>query len=178
MMVKPRVIILPGNGAGDVWRANWYGTVHKQLVKSDLFSEVVLRNMPDPSGAKEEVWVPFTLKELGADANTILIGHSSGAVAALRLLEKNKLLGCLLVSACWTDLGDENERESGYYSRPWPYATIRSNCNWMIQYHSSDDPFIPQAEADHVAAGLGLKQGEVRCLSIHSSSKGQSKRVL
>ena len=44
------------------------------------------------------------------DANTVLVGHSSGAVAAMRLLEKTPLLGAVLVSACHTDLGDAGER--------------------------------------------------------------------
>ena len=46
--------------------------------------------MPDPLYAKESVWVPHILKSadkggLGCDQNTILIGHSSGAAAALRV---------------------------------------------------------------------------------------------
>ena len=40
----------------------------------------------------------------------MLVGHSSGAVAAMRLLEKTPLLGAVLVSACHTDLGDAGER--------------------------------------------------------------------
>ena len=36
--------------------------------------------------------------------------QSSGAVAAMRLLEKTPLLGAVLVSACHTDLGDAGER--------------------------------------------------------------------
>ena len=52
------------------------------------------------------------------DANTVLVGHSSGAVAAMRLLEKTPLLGAVLVSACHTDLGDAGERACAPHALP------------------------------------------------------------
>lgn len=90
---------------------------------------------------------------------TILIGHSSGAVAGMRFLETHRLRGLLLVSACHTDLGMASETISGYYSRPWQWETIRKNAEWIVQLHSLDDPFIPIEEARHVAENL---QSEVR----------------
>ena len=152
--MKPRVIILPGNGCTPVRDVNWYGWLENILMNSDLFSEVLLRDMPDPIEAKESIWIPFIENVLGVNENTIVIGHSSGAVAAMRLLEKHNILGCVLVSACHTDLGCESERISNYYSRPWDWDLIRSHAQWIIQYHSTDDPFIPREEADHVAANL------------------------
>lgn len=155
--ILPRVIILPGNGCSNVQDANWYGEIQRELIRSKLFSEVILENMPDPYGAKESIWLPFVINELKVDKNTIVIGHSSGAVAAMRLLESHSLFGCVLVSACWTDLGDEGERLAGYYNRPWNWESIRANASWIIQYHSIDDPFIPRAEADHVATHLATE---------------------
>lgn len=86
--------------------------------------------------------------------NTILIGHSSGAEAGMRLAEHHRLKGLILVSACHTDLGMASERISGYYSRPWLWDSIRANCGWIVQLHSRDDPFIPVEEARHVAENL------------------------
>jgi hypothetical protein len=68
----------------------------------------------------------------GIKEGSIVIGHSSGAVAALRLLEENKLLGAILVSACYTDLGDENEKRSGYYSTEWKWDQIRNNADFIV----------------------------------------------
>lgn len=74
----------------------------------------------------------------------------------------------LLVSACYTDLGDEGERRSGYYPRqgnedgsdanPWNFSAMRKNCPLFFQFHSDDDPFIPlKGEALRVKEGLGLR---------------------
>lgn len=54
-------------------------------------------------------------------------GHSSGAEAAMRFAETHHVKGLVLVSACVTDLGDENERLSGYYNR---YGVRPSGVVW------------------------------------------------
>ncbi len=62
----------------------------------------------------------------------------------MRLAEKNKLHTLVLVSACHTDLGIESERQSGYYSRPWLWDSIRANvANPIVQFASEDDPLVP-----------------------------------
>ena len=88
------------------------------------------------------------------DENTILIGHSSGAVAAMRYAETHRLLGSILVGVCHTDLGDSGEAASGYYSAPWRWDHIRDHQQWIAIYHSVDDPHIPVAEPRFVAAQL------------------------
>ena len=41
---------------------------------------------------------------LGADAESVVIGHSSGAVAGLRLAERTRLHGLVVVSVTPSDL--------------------------------------------------------------------------
>ncbi|CAG2222829.1 K07002 [Mytilus edulis] len=148
-----KIAIIPGNGAGDVFCANWYGWMHKKLNQISGVS-CDLRNMPDPVTAKETVWIPFMHDEMTCDKTTIIIGHSSGAEAAMRYSEKYPVRGIILVSACVTDLGDDNERESGYYNRPWEWQKIKSNTTFVVQFGSTDDPFIPWKEQQQVADGL------------------------
>lgn len=159
-----KVIIVPGNGCTPVLSSSWYGWLKSELensrVLANKITEVRLENMPDPSVARETIWIPFILRDLGADEDSIVVGHSSGAVAAMRLLEENKLKGAILVSACHTDLGEENERASGYYSRPWEWDKIKQNAEFIAQYHSTDDPFIPISEARHVHENLDTEYFE------------------
>eukprot|EP00946_MAST-07B_sp_MAST-7B-sp1_P002336 g2336.t1 len=164
---KPRVVIVPGNGCTNTEKANWYAWARERLRTTKLFEEVVLpRAMPDPYRASEAIWLKYLREECHVDdGNTIVIGHSSGAVAAMRLLENTPLIGAVLVAACWTDLGEESERISGYYSRPWLWERIKANAGWIIQFHSCDDPFIPVAESRHVAKHLCSEYNEY---SAHS----------
>ena len=117
---------------------------------------VKCETFPDPYEAKESVWLPFIHDELanGSD-NIILIGHSSGAEASMRYLEKYKVVGAILVSACWTDLDEPSETISGYYGRPWLWQEMVSNSQWILQFGSADDPFIPIEEMRHVASEIG-----------------------
>ena len=118
----PRVVIVPGNGCTPVRASNWYGWLAQELRKRG-FHDVILRDMPDPIKARRSKWLPFL--HTIVDDDTILVGHSSGAQAGLRLCEERRLRGLVLVSACVTDLGDEGERLSGYYpsrdgsKNPW-----------------------------------------------------------
>jgi predicted alpha/beta hydrolase family esterase len=150
-----RLVIVPGNGGGDVTQANWYGWAQRSLADLPGIEEVLLKNMPDPYTARESIWLPFMKDKLKCDASTIIIGHSSGAEAALRFAETNRVAGLVLVSACVTDLGSANERASGYYSRPWEWERIKDNAGFIVQFGSSDDPFIPWDEHQAVHEGTG-----------------------
>lgn len=81
--------------------------------------------------------------------------YSSGAAAALRYAETHKVYAIILVSAYISDLGDETEKESGYFDRPWLWEKIKSNCQHIVQFGSSDDPFLPWDEQETVAKETG-----------------------
>ena len=145
-----QVILIHGNGgctAGDFW----YPRVAEECAALGL--TVVNQTFPDNVKARAEFWLPH-LEALGADEDTILIGHSSGAVAAMRYAETHRLLGSILVGVCYTDLGDSGEAASGYYRAPWAWERIRDHQEWIAIYHSVDDPHIPANEPRFVAARL------------------------
>lgn len=146
----PKAILIHGNGgstAGDIWLP-W---LERELSRLGL--AVINQTFPDNVKARAAYWLPF-LEELGADENTVLIGHSSGAVAAMRYAETHQLAGSVLVGVCHTDLGDGGEAASGYYRDPWQWQVIRDNQPWIGIFNSVDDPCIPVAEARFVAAQL------------------------
>lgn len=145
-----KAILIHGNGgctAADFWLP-W---VERELRASGL--DVINHTFPDNVKALASVWLPH-LEMLDADERTILIGHSSGAVAAMRYAETHRLAGSILVSACHTDLGDAFERASGYYDTPWQWQRIRENQPWIAMFSSSDDPHIPIAEPRFIASQL------------------------
>jgi len=161
LSVAIKAILIHGNGgcsAADYWLP-W---LERELTALGL--EVINRTFPDNIKARARVWLPH-LEALGADENTILIGHSSGAVAAMRYAETHRLLGSILVGVCHSDLGDAFERASGYYDAKWQWQHIRDHQQWMAIFNSTDDPHIPIAEARFVAA-------ELRCSYYEFTDRG------
>ena len=75
----------------------------------------------------------------------------------MRLLEAEdvtRLRGAVLVAAAHTDLGDEGERRSGYFDRPWDWEKIKEGADGIHLFHGVDDPLIPVREARHIAEML------------------------
>mmetsp|Transcript_25093 Transcript_25093/g.28920 ORF Transcript_25093/g.28920 Transcript_25093/m.28920 type:complete len:275 (+) Transcript_25093:2-826(+) len=169
---KPTIIICPGNGCTNIKRSNWYGHLQEELERKGI--PCVCENFPDPNKARREKWIPFihSLAERceSGEKNVILVGHSSGAQATLRYAEQYSIKAAVLVSATYSDLGDRNERESGYYPQKistdggdkevnmYNFEAMKGNCPLWYQFHSNNDPFIPLNEAERIRDGLGLKE--------------------
>ncbi|KAF0981407.1 hypothetical protein FDP41_012517 [Naegleria fowleri] len=141
-------MILPGNGCEDILDSNWYSDCKdkiEQLFENDISRKVtvICKDMPDPYVARESMWIPFVEQQLkpyeGKEhCKLVLIGHSSG------------------VSACVTDMGDENERRSGYYNREWNWKSMKENCPTIIQFGSKDDHLV-DFETEQVVVNHNLK---------------------
>lgn len=156
IMNKTKIILIYGNGNSTV-NDHWLQYVKTEFEKHGL--EVILKDFPDLPLAREEYWIPF-LESLGADENTILIGHSTGAIAAMRYSETHKIFGSVLVATYHTDGGDANEQASGYFDTPWNWETIKENQQWIIQFASTDDPYIPVEEPRFVHDKLNTEYYE------------------
>ncbi|MFH1444014.1 MAG: alpha/beta hydrolase [Candidatus Peregrinibacteria bacterium] len=153
----PKIIFLHGNSGEGVGHY-WFPYAARKFRSLGL--EVVAKDFPDARLARKSIWLPFLQNECHADSNSILIGHSSGAIAAMRWTEKNKIFGSVLVGAYYTDTGEENERLSGYFDDPWDWEAIKRNQHWIIQFASVDDPFFPIEEPRLVSKELSTEYNE------------------
>ncbi len=154
-----KVVFVPGNG-GSTTRDNWFPALQQDLENKGI--RVVAADFPDAQLARESHWIPFLLKELQVDENTILVGHSSGALAAMRLAEKHKIWGSVLVGAYHSDLDMETERLSGYFSRSWDWEKIVENQKWISLFASEDDPWIPIDEPRFIHTQLNCEYHEYK----------------
>lgn len=155
--MNPKVVFIPGNDGGSP-RDNWFPSVKKGLEAHNI--SVIAEEFPDNDLARESIWLPFLRDELKVDENTILVGHSSGAIAAMRLAERQAILGSVLVGTYYSDLGMEKEKLSGYFANPWNWASIKKNQKWTIIFASQDDPWIPIEEARYIHKKLNCEYHE------------------
>ena len=152
-----RVVIIHGNGGGTGHDA-WYPWLNAELAKLGVTCETP--DMPDPVEAKSNIWLPYIKDALHADEQTILVGHSTGAIAAMRYAETHQLGGSALVGTYYTNLGDEGEKAAGYFDEPWNWEAIKTHQPWVMIFASTDDPYIPISEAHYVRDKLGAEYHE------------------
>lgn len=154
-----RVVFAPGNG-GCTTKHFWFPSVQQELERQGI--EVVAAEFPDPELARASYWLPFLRDELNVDENTILVGHSSGAIAAMRYAEEIPILGSILVGCYYTHLNIESEKRSGYFDQPWDWKSIRKNQKWTVLFASQDDPWIPIEEPRFIHQQLDCEYHEFK----------------
>ena len=149
--MKPRFVYVHGNETTH-WSFAWAAWLKNQL--DALGYETFFETMPDSILARSEYWLPFLKDHIKVGPNDVIIGWSSGATAAMRYAEQNKIAGSILISPSYTDLDDDLEKQSGYYDKPWDWKSIKSNQDKIALFYGSDDPYISQPEFEHIAQTL------------------------
>lgn len=156
-MKLAKVILVHGNSGGNA-TSLWLPSVKKELELAGI--PTTARTMPGNIIGREKKWLPFLRDVLGADEQSIIVGHSTGAIAAMRYAENYPILGSVLVAAYHSDLNSRIEKMSGYFNRPWEWDKIRANQEWVIQFASTDDPWIPIEEARYIYKQLNTDYHE------------------
>ncbi len=149
--MKPRIIFIHGNQTMH-WNFAWTPWLKSELEK--LGFATVFETMPDSIIARAKYWLPFLQDYLKAGENDVLVGWSSGATASMRYAENNKIKGSVLIAPSHTDLGDELEKQSGYFDTPWNWEAIKNNQESIALFYSETDPYIPAAEFKFIASNL------------------------
>lgn len=146
-MKNTKIILIHGNDTLR-WNYAWMPWAAEEFKKLGL--EVIAETFPDSIIARKAYWLAFLRERIFADEQTILVGHSSGALCAMRYAEEQQILGSVLIGTAYTDLNDPLEKQSGYFDTPWDWEMIKKNQQWIIQFDSTDDPYIPIEEPRHV----------------------------
>ena len=76
----------------------------------------------------------------------------------MRFAEENKIVGSILVAPCYTDLGLEDEKISGWYDDPWKWDQIKNNQKFISLIYSKNDEFIPMEEFTHIKDNIQPNQ--------------------
>jgi uncharacterized protein len=102
--MKPRIVFVHGNDTMH-WSQSWTAWMKAEL--DTLGYPTFFETMPDSILARSKYWLPFLQDIATVGAHDVLVGWSSGAVAAMRYAETHTVGGLVLVSPCYTDLDDD-----------------------------------------------------------------------
>jgi len=141
--MRPRIVYVHGNGTSH-WSFGWAAWLKEQLGARGF--PTFFETMPDSVIARRQYWMPFLEQHVGLGEDDVVVGWSSGAVAAMRYAEVHRIAGSVLVGPSYTDLDDELERQSGWFDSPWDWPAIRRNQGAIFVVSSDSDPYIPSDE--------------------------------
>ena len=145
------ILILHGTAGSP--KSNWFMWLKGKLVGRGY--KVWLPQLPRSEQPNGATYTKFLLgnADFKFTKDTIIIGHSSGAVEILNLLQQlpasTKIKGAVLVSAFENDLGWDSLKD--LIDAPLNFDTIKQHCNKFIFLHSDDDPYIGLDQPKHLA---------------------------
>lgn len=122
---------------------NWFPWLEKELLNRGF--KVWTPDLPKADKPNIRRYNKFIFKKWKLDKDSIIIGHSSGAVALLGLLQelpKDVIINkAILVAGFLDDLGWEPLNELFLTTFDW--KKIKNQSKQFILIHSDDDPYVP-----------------------------------
>lgn len=150
--MKQRIIFIHGNQASEGWDFGWAAWLKSELNLRGY--ETVFETMPDSIICRQEYWLPFMQNQLKIGEQDVIVGWSTGAVAAMCYAQNHRIKGSVLVSPSHTDLDDDLEKQSGYFDEPWDWEAIKANQSKIGLFYGTDDPYIPQEQFNYISEHL------------------------
>ena len=141
--------------------ANWFPWLRKEL--ETLGIEVFLPALPTPEGQNETNWLKtFEPYQKLVNEQTIFVGHSMGAVLAMRLLEnRNKPILAAVLAAPFHEelhLGEDFDRLLiSFIDHHFDWKKIKNNCTKFVVFEGDDDPYVPLKQPKFIAEKLAAK---------------------
>ena len=135
-------LIVHGTNANHT--SNWFPWLEKELANHDYkvlvpdlpHSEPAHYNIPEYKKLIESTWE--------IDSNSVLIGHSGGAVVLLSILEnlpKNVVVKKVIFVSGYTD--DQGwPALKDYFSQPHDWKKIRGHVKEFVLFHSDNDSYM------------------------------------
>lgn len=136
------------------WQANpddfWYKTLGVELSMNGF--NVLIPSLCNKDLPTLKDWDRSVTKKVLLDNESIIIGHSLGAVLGLRIAEKVKLEKLVLVSG-W-DFWDLTPEHKTFFKKPFDYDLIGTNVRNVCVVYSDNDFYISQYQSEKLAERL------------------------
>lgn len=148
------------HGAYGNTEENWIPWLKRKLEDSDFLVTVPI--LPTPENQNLDNWLNIISPYLtGLGEESILVGHSIGAVFLLSILEKLEMpiRNAIFVSGFLHNLGNKkfDEINKSFYAKDFDWLRIRNNAKNIVVFHGSNDPYVPVKEAEILANALEAK---------------------
>ena len=150
-----KAIIFHGTGGSP--ESNWFRWLEHELKARG--SEVWLPQLPDADHPSLAAWAAYVRRfcPFVIDEETLIVGHSSGAILALTAAGQNA--GPVGGVVCVSVFGDNDFLKwsalDRFFDLPFNFAVIKINALKLVFLHSDNDPYVPLEQARSIAGQCG-----------------------
>jgi uncharacterized protein len=149
MSVKNAIILHGTLGSPE---GNWFSWLKTELENKGV--KVWLPQLPHAERPSLREWsdfvhgnCPFTI-----DEETLIVGHSSGAILALILAqESEKTIGAVVAVSVFHDNSLRWEPNDRLFDVSFDWQRTHNRTRKLLFIHSDDDPYVPLEQAKYVA---------------------------
>lgn len=145
-----KAIILHGTlGSPD---GNWFQWLKKELEQKGL--TVWLPQLPQAEQPSLRKWQRFIKEQCPFPINeeTLIVGHSSGAILALVLAENNmEKIGAIVDVSVFHDNSLQWQPNEKLFDVQFDWTAVREGVKELLFVHSDNDPYVPLNQAQFVA---------------------------
>lgn len=133
---------------------NWFPWLKQELEKNEY--QVWVPDLPGADHPVASHWVQYLMSSSWEFNQSLIIGHSAGAVAALYLAqslpEQIHLKGVVAVSAFLSVLPEAElyQELKDLHDIPFDFAKMRAGCDNFLFVHSDNDPYCPLAGTEQL----------------------------
>ena len=150
------VIILHGTlGSPD---SNWFQWLKNELEFRGL--TIWLPQLPNAEHPSLSKWQQFIKEQSPFPINeeTLIVGHSSGAILALVLAENNiEKIGAIVDVSVFHDNSLQWQPNDQLFDVQLDWTAIREGVNELLFIHSDNDPYVPLDQAQFVATNTNAE---------------------
>lgn len=143
-------IILHGTlGSPD---GNWFKWLQSELEQKGV--AVWLPQLPYAERPSLKKWQQFINEQCPFPINkdTLIVGHSSGAILALVLAQTNmEKIGAIIAVSVFCDNALNWEPNDQLFDVQFDWPAIRQGAHSLLLIHSDNDPYVPLNQAQYVA---------------------------
>ncbi len=155
---NPNFLILHCKGGSP--DAAFYPGLIKRL--KDMGYAVQVPALPNPDAPDDEAQADYIMKNCRIDGNTVLIGHSSGGHAAMRLLERGvKVARLILVATPYSGKfldGKKRPTVTRAAQKGFDFKKIKAAAPSIALLYDTNDYAVPVSDGEAFAEHLGISR--------------------
>ena len=149
-----RAVILHGTLGSP--EGNWFRWLESEFKSLGL--EVWLPVLPGAEQPSLRAWADYVRDNcpFPLDDETVVVGHSSGAILALVVAQESpQPVGAVVAVSVFHDNSLDWEANSKLFDVTLDFADIKRNAYDFLFVHSDNDPYVPLPQAKWVADNCG-----------------------